>query len=79
MTTNITEEHRRAFAALPSGEHDNFAQFSRFCGGSPAAAIVAVGRRPPAEEGGEPEFELRPLFVSITDDMVLTDHDGHEA
>ena len=42
MTTNITEEHRRAFAALASGEHDNFALFSCFCGGSPAAAIVAV-------------------------------------
>ena len=79
MTTNITEEHRRAFAALASGEHDNFALFSCFCGGSPAAAIVAVNPRPPAEEDGEPEIELRPLFVSITDDMVLTDHEGHEA
>ena len=79
MTTNITEEHRRAFAALASGEHDNFALFSCFCGGSPAAAIVAVNPRPPAEEGGEPEIELRPLFVSITDDMVLTDHEGREA
>ena len=79
MTTNITEEYRRAFAALASGEHDNFALFSCFCGGSPAAAIVAVNPRPPAEEGGEPEYELRPLFVSITDDMVLTDHDGREA
>ena len=79
MTTNITEEHRRAFAALASGEHDNFALFSCFCGGSPAAAIVAVNPRPPAEEGSEPEYELRPLFVSITDDMVLTDHDGHQA
>ena len=63
MTTNITEEHRRAFAALASGEHDNFALFSCFCGGSPAAAIVAANPRPPAEEGGEPEYELRPLFV----------------
>lgn len=79
MTTNITEEHRRAFAALANGEHDSFALFSCFCGGCPAAAIVAVSRRPPAEEGGEPEFELRPLFVSITGDMVLTDHDGQEA
>ena len=79
MTTNITEEHRRAFAALASGEHDNFALFSCFCGGSPAAAIVAVNPRPPAEEGGEPEYELRPLFVSVTDDMALTDHDGREA
>ena len=46
MTTNITEEHRRVFAALASGE---------------------------------PEYELRPLFVSVTDDMALTDHDGREA
>ena len=42
MTTNITEEHRRAFAALASGEHDNFALFSCFCGGSPAAAIAEL-------------------------------------
>ena len=77
--TNITEENRRAFQALANGEHDNFALFSCFVGNAPAAAIVAVNACPPAEEGGEPEFEIRPLFVSITDDMVVTDHDGRTA
>ncbi len=40
--THITDEHRRAFEALTSGVHDNFALVSCFVGGSPAAAIVAV-------------------------------------
>ena len=79
MTTNITEAHRRAFEALTSGGHDNFALFSCFVGDTPAAAIVAVNPCPPAEEGAEPEFHVQPLFVSITNDMVLTDHDGREA
>ena len=48
MTTNITEEHRRAFEALTSAEHDNFALFSCRCNDEPAAAIVVVNRcRPP--------------------------------
>ena len=79
MTTNITEEHRRVFEALTSGEHDNFALLSCFLGTEPAAAIVTVNRCPPAEEGGEPEYVVSPLFVSVTPDMKLTDHDGREA
>ena len=77
--THITDEHRRAFEALTSGVHDNFALFSWFVGGSPAAAIVAVKRCPPADEGAEPEYVVSPLFVSVTPDMKLTDHDGREA
>ena len=53
MTTNITEEHRRAFEALANGAHDNFAPFSCRCNDEAAAAIVVVNRWPPAEEGGE--------------------------
>ena len=79
MTTNITEAHRRAFEALTSGKHHNVALFSCFIGETPAAAIVAVDPCPPAEEGVEPEFHIQPLFVSITYDMVLIDHDGREA
>ena len=60
MTTNITEEHRRAFQALTSGEHGNFALFSVF-------------------DDGEPDFEIRPLFVSPTPSMTVTDHDGRAA
>ena len=77
--TNITEEHRRAFEALTSGTHENFALFSCFVAGSPAAAIVAVDPSPPVEDGGESEYLISPLFVSVTPDMKLTDHDGREA
>jgi len=44
MTTNITKEHRAAFEALISADYDNFALFSCFVDGEPAAAIVAVNR-----------------------------------
>ncbi len=67
--TNITAEHRAAFEALVSGDYDNFALFSCFVGGEPAAAIVAVNR------DGE-DYTIRPLFVALTPGMVLTDHDG---
>lgn len=79
MTTNITAEHRRAFEALTSGDYGNFALFSVFVDGAPGAAIVAVDESPTAGEGGEPEFEIRPLFVSLTPDMTVTDHDGRSA
>ena len=59
MTTNITEDHRRAFEALTSGE--------------------AVTVCPPRQEAGEPEYVISPLFISITEDMVLTDHNGRQA
>lgn len=69
MSTNIRPEHISAFEALTSGEHSNFALFSGFIGGKPAAAIVAV-----TPEGDD--YQITPLFVSVTDDMVLTDHAG---
>ncbi|APZ55364.1 hypothetical protein [Salipiger abyssi] len=72
MSTNIRPEHVSAFEALTSGEHSNFALFSCFIGGQPAAAIVAV--TPPAGEDGE--YRITPLFVSVTEDMALTDHAG---
>lgn len=79
MTTHITDAHRHAFQALTSGRYDNFALFSCRVDGSPATAIVTVNECPPAEEGGGPEYQVTPIFVSITDGMVLTDHDGREA
>ena len=79
MTTNVTEEHRHAFQALTSGDYGNFALFSVFVDGQPGAAIVAVNECPPSGESGEPEFELRPLFVSLTPGMTVTDHDGRAA
>lgn len=68
--TNITLEHRDMFNAITSGDFDNFALFSCYVNGAPAAAIVAVNR----DEKGE-DFLITPLFVSITGDMILTDHE----
>jgi hypothetical protein len=70
--TNITPDHRSAFEALTSGDYANFALFSCFADGQPAAAICAV-----TEQAGE--YLIRPLFVSVTNTMRLTDHDGREA
>jgi hypothetical protein len=67
--TNITPEHRTAFDALTSGQFSNFALFSCFVDGQPAAAICAVN-----EQGGE--YRIQPLFVSVTEAMRLADHDG---
>ena len=77
--TNITEEHRNAFEALTSGDYDNFALFSCFLSGQPTAAIVSVTAHQSDDKDGETEFHTQPLFVSIVDGLVLTDHDGREA
>ena len=72
--TNITKEHPNAFGALTSGHYDNFALFSFFLNGQRAAAIVAVTAHQPDDRDGETEFHIKPLFVSIVDGLVLTDH-----
>lgn len=69
--TNITTEHREMFNAITSGDFSNFALFSCYVNGTPAAAIVAISQ----DENGE-TFLVEPLFVSITEGMTLTDHDG---
>ena len=60
MTTNITAEHKAIFEALTSGDYRNFALFSCFVNGEPAAAIVAVN---PDGDGyaivlGKPDFSM---------------------
>ena len=72
MTTNITSDHCAAFEALISGDYANFALFSCLVNGEPAAAIVAVNR-----DGDG--YEIRPLFVSLTPSITLSDHDGEPA
>ena len=72
MTTNITADHCAAFEALTSGDYANFALFSCFANGEPAAAIVAVNR-----DGDD--YAITPLFVSMTPSLTLTDHDGQPA
>jgi hypothetical protein len=72
MTTNITPDHRAAVEALTSGDCRNFALFSCFVNGEPAAAIVAVNR-----DGDN--YAVTPLFVSVTPSLQLTGHDGRLA
>lgn len=69
MSAHIRPEHQAAFEALTSGACNNFALFSCFANGEPAAAIVVI-----AEEQGE--YVIEPLFVSVEPRMCLTDHDG---
>jgi len=71
MSTHITPAHRDAFEALTSGDYDNLALFSCFVNGQPASAIVAIT---PDADGDK--VNIQPLFVSVTPDMVLTDHVG---
>jgi hypothetical protein len=70
--TNITDAIQQHFAALTSGGFKNFALFSCFVDGQPAAAIVTITKN-------DNEYLIKPLFVSVTDAMVLTDHDGNPA
>lgn len=69
--TNITPELEAAFKALIGGEYDNFALFSCFVNGEPAAAISAV-----TKDGDD--FIVTPIFVSLTPSMSLTDHDNRK-
>ena len=77
--TNITDEHKRVFEMLKSGEYRNFALFSCFVNGDPAVAISTVLPTPPEVPGSEPGCLVRPLFVSVTPTMRLADHDGRAA
>ena len=70
--TNITAEHKALFDAVTSGKYDNFALFSCFVDGKPTSAIVSV------VQDGE-EYNVTPLFVAVTADMVVTDHEGAQA
>jgi len=46
MTTNITGAHQAVFEALTSGDYADFALFSCFVNGEPAAAIAQGGTSP---------------------------------
>ena len=78
-STNITDEHKRVFEALKSGEYRNFALVSCFVDSEPAAAIATVLPTSPETPDGEPGYFVQPLFVSVTPAMRLTDHDGRAA
>ena len=61
------------------GHPDALACSRVFCDGEPAAAIASVTVCPPEDGGGEAEYVISPLFVSVRPYMKLTDHDGREA
>jgi hypothetical protein len=67
--SNITPGHRLVFKALTSGLSDDFALMSVFVNEQPAAMIVAAREQ-------HDQIEIMPLFLSITDGMRITDHDG---
>ena len=79
MNINITEQHRRAFEALTSGQYDKFCLFSCTADGHPAAAITAVTVQPPSDGTGEDEYIVTPMFVSVGPGIILVDHEGREA
>ena len=60
------------------GDYGNFALFSCCIDGSPGAAVVAANECPPAAEREPPQFVIRPLYVSVTPPMTITDHNGRE-
>ena len=75
MSTRITEEHRRAFETLASGDYPNFTRFG--CrNDQPAAAIVAANGCGSVEEAGERAFHVKSPFVTIVDGLVPADHQG---
>ena len=76
--TDPTEDCKRAFAALKSGDVANFCPFSCLVNGEPAAAISAV--TPLLSDTGDADrgYRIQPLFVSVTPGMRLADRDGCE-
>ncbi len=75
--TNLTEDCKRAFAALKSGDAANVCLFSCFVNGEPAAAVSAVTPLP-SDTGDADCYRLHPPFVSVTPGMRLADRDGCE-
>ena len=77
--TNIAEKYRRAFEALTGGKACNFYLLSCFVSGESTAAIAAATVCPPTEDGGEPEYVISPLVISVTPRVKLVDPDGRKA
>lgn len=68
--THITPELQTIFEGLRDPRYTNFALFSCFVNGDPAVASVAINTE------NSTKVTITPLFVSVTDAMVLTDHNG---
>jgi hypothetical protein len=63
--SNITPGHVRAFQAVRSQLYDNVTLASCTINGEPGVAIVMV------EHAGEGKIAVMPLFVAITENMLL--------
>lgn len=70
--TNITEDHIEAFEAVRDPDYSNIGLVSCFLNGTPTVAIAVFN------DDGE-TIKITPMFVAVTPDMVLTDHDGVSA
>lgn len=68
--TRITPGHGHILNALIGDSTSNVALLACRVNDEPAVAIVTIER-----DDGE-EFCITPLFVSVTDGMTLTDHEG---
>lgn len=71
--TNITEDHKDAFRALRNPEFVNFCLVSCFVNGEPTSAIAAV-----THDENDGLYQVTPLFVAVTPDMKIEDHEGVE-
>ena len=69
VVTHIQDAHKRVLRDLQNGT-PGFALFSCFVDKEPAVSLVRV-----TKEGGE--YNIQPLFVSITARMKITDHEGN--
>jgi len=63
--SNITPGHVRAFQAIRSQLYDNITLASVTINGEPGVAIVMV------EHAGEDKIGVMPLFVALTENMVI--------
>lgn len=70
--TNITKRAVETFENIIQGR-GNHALLSCFLEGRPTTAIVSV------EQDEKGAFIITPLFVAVTNDMLITNHDGEAA
>ena len=68
--THITDEHRQVMDSLTSTNGEGFCLVSCFCNDVPSVAVCAL------MEGEGDDIDLHPILIFITDNMVITDHEG---
>ncbi len=76
--SNITEKHIDAFEAILDPERrKEFALYSCFVDGHPTTAIVHMTDDP--NEDNPERVRVAPVFMAVTADMKITNHQGVEA